>query len=106
MRLKILLLEAHAFGQMDFAEDFKCTTQGEIQSPYWNATHVTIHPTMIYYKQEGSLFHQSVVYISSEPGYNTPAVYSIMKKMVASIKRLLLGTTFILYWTDSTSSQH
>ena len=93
----------HANG---FRKDFKCKTQDKIQLAYWNATHVTIHPTMIYYKQEGFIFHQSVVYISNKLGHSGLAVYSIMKKTVPFIKRLSPGTTFIRYWTNSPTSQH
>ena len=38
--------------QLGFAEDYKCQTQDEVQSAYWNATHVTIHRVVIYYSTE------------------------------------------------------
>ena len=44
---------------MDFAEDYKCFTQDEVQLAYWNLTIVTIHQTMIYIKQNTSLVQQS-----------------------------------------------
>ena len=44
---------------MDFAEDYRCRSQEEIQSAYWSQTQVTIHPVIAYYKKDGKLVHQS-----------------------------------------------
>ena len=41
-QLKEILPSNHAMVQMDFAEDYKCQSQDEIQSAYWNATQVTL----------------------------------------------------------------
>ena len=37
--------------QMDFAEDYKCHSQNEMESAYWNATQVTLHPTVVHVLQ-------------------------------------------------------
>ena len=55
MILKTVWRSTNVFVQMDFAEDYKCSTQDEVQPPYSNLTLVTIHPTMVYLKQNNSL---------------------------------------------------
>ena len=44
--LKEILPNNNVLVQMDFAEDYKCQSQDEIQSAYWNTTQVTIHPAV------------------------------------------------------------
>ena len=36
---------------MDFAEDYRCRSQNEIQSTKWSPTQVTTHPIVMYYKK-------------------------------------------------------
>ena len=72
---------------MDFAEDYKCKTQDEVQSTYWNANHSTIHPVVIYYNTKTSLTHTNIVYISDEQSYPSPTIFAILKKLIVQIKR-------------------
>ena len=37
---------------IDFAENYKCNFQNEVQSAYFDQNMVTIHPIMCYYKQQ------------------------------------------------------
>lgn len=39
--------------QMDFAENYCCKSNEEIQSAYWNQAGVTLHPIIAYYMSEG-----------------------------------------------------
>jgi len=38
-----------AIVQMDFAENYTCEFVEEVQSAYWNASMVTLHPAVAYY---------------------------------------------------------
>ena len=38
--------------QMDFAENYACTAQDEIQSAHWNQNQVTLFPTVTWFKGE------------------------------------------------------
>lgn len=46
----------YTFVQREFAQD-------EVQCAHWNSKHVTIHPSVIYFKHNNSLAHKSVVYV-------------------------------------------
>ena len=37
---------------MDFAENYKCSFQNEVQSAYFDQNMVTIHPMVYYYKKQ------------------------------------------------------
>ena len=73
-RLKEILPNNNVLVQMDFAEDYKCQSQDEIQSAYWNTTQVTIHPTIVYYKDDDNLKHKSFVFVFDETGHNASTV--------------------------------
>lgn len=45
---KANLPDTHLAIQMDFAENFTCFAMNEIQSAYFNATSVTLHPIVVY----------------------------------------------------------
>ena len=60
------LANDHVEIQMDFAENYKCSSAAVIQSEYWNKVFVTLHPCVIYYKSNGSLQHKSIVCGSDE----------------------------------------
>ena len=105
-QLKEILPSNHAMVQMDFAEDYKCQSQDEIQSAYWNATQVTLHPTVVYYKEENTLEHKSFVFVSDEPAHNASTVFAILKKLVPEIKKIVPNLDMVHYWTDSPMSQY
>ena len=38
--------------QMDFAENFVCRSDNEVQSAYWAQESVTLHPVVAYYRKD------------------------------------------------------
>ena len=92
--------------QMGFAEDYRCRSQQEVQSAYWNPEQVTIHPMVFYYKKESSLLHKSIVAISAEPKHDAGTVFAILKKVIPFIKSEVGAFNQIHYWTDSPTSQY
>ena len=40
---------------VDFAENFSFVVQDEIQAFHWNKLQATLHPIVMYYKQNGNL---------------------------------------------------
>jgi hypothetical protein len=71
-KLKENLPLNHVVAQLDFSENYTCTSMEEVQSAYWNQSMVTIHPVVIhvYYKsiEDGkeTLHHKSFTIISDE----------------------------------------
>ena len=77
--LKENLTADEAIIQMDFAENYECQTQEEIQSAYWDKTAITLHPAIAFFKKNGSLEHKSIVCISDDQRHNADAVFAFMK---------------------------
>jgi len=79
--MKDQLPSNHALIQIDFSENYNSQTMEEIQSAHWNASTVTIHPTIIYLKDaNNSLSHSSLVFVSEVLHHNAATVYAIVKK--------------------------
>lgn len=104
--LKDNLPDKHVIVQMDFAENFTCSSADEVQSAYWNSTPVTLHPIIVYYKEATILKHKSYVIVSDDLGHNIGLVYAILKELVPEIKETISELQKIHYWTDSPSSQY
>lgn len=94
--------------QMDFAENYTCSNQSEIQSAYWNPTMVTLHPTVAYYRKEGEreLNHKSFVYVSDELGHTCSTVTTFLKDLVPKLIELNPDLKCIHYLSDSPTSQY
>ena len=97
----------HALIQMDFSENYNCQTTEEMQSAYWNASNVTLLPTIIYFKDSNnSLSHTSLVFLSELLHNSTAMVNAIVKKLVNTVKNYVPELNNVHFWTDSPSSQY
>ena len=107
--MKESLPKGHVLIQMDFSENYICQSMEEIQSAYWNATAVTLHPSVMYFNQEngdGSLNNTSIVFVSEVLHHNAAMVVTIIDKMVAKAKETVEGLKGVHFWTDSPTSQY
>lgn len=105
--LKSNLPEGHMIVQMDFAENYTCQSVEEVQSAWWNGTMVTLHPAVADFNDEnGSLIHQSTVFISDELAHNSSTMYAILRKLVPELKSIVPEVKYIHYFTDSPTSQY
>lgn len=65
MKEKLNDHDNHVCVQMDFAENYSIKEMEEVQSAYFNAEMVTLHPVVVYYKNEdGIVCHKSFVIVS------------------------------------------
>lgn len=105
--MKDNLPKNHVLVQMDFSENYNCQTVEEIQSAYWNASMVTLHPTIIYFNRNNeSLNHKSLIFVSEVLNHNASMVSAIITKTVQTIRTLDPDLNTIHFWTDSPSSQY
>lgn len=106
-QMKDALPENHVLVQMDFSENYNCQTMEEIQSAYWNSSMVTLHPTIIYYKNtSGNLCHKSLVFVSEVLHHNAAMVSAIVNDVVGISKEYVTDLKQVHFWTDSPSSQY
>ncbi|XP_071500413.1 uncharacterized protein [Diadema antillarum] len=93
--------------QMDFAENYSCIPLEEVQSGYWGQQGVTIHPIVVYFRDDdGVLVNKSYVCVSDEKAHNSSTVLAILCQLVPKLKELVAGLTKVHYWTDSPTSQY
>ena len=105
--LKEKLPQHHFIVQMDFAENYACKSNEEIQSAYWNMTAVTLHPIVVYFMNtEAKLEHVSFVIISDEMSHSEITVHAILKKIIPILKEIDQDAEMIHYWTDGPTSQY
>jgi len=105
--MKKQLLVNHALVQMDFSENYSCQALEEIQSAYWNASMVTLHPTITYVRSmDGSMIHTSKVYVSDVLQHNASMVQAILEDLINNLKNDNHGLTNIHFWTESQTSQY
>ena len=104
--LKDNMKDEHCIIQMDFAENFSCVSADEVQSAYWNQGSVTLHPVVVYYKENDMLKHINYVFVSDDFGHNIGLVYAILKQLIPDIKSKVPKISKVFYWTDSPSYQY
>ena len=71
---------------LDFAENYQFIVQDESQGFYWDELINTIHPVVVYYKDDNSLKHLSICIISDDMEHDTCFVHQVQKKVLSCIK--------------------
>ncbi|XP_060564869.1 uncharacterized protein LOC132724071 [Ruditapes philippinarum] len=105
--LKKNLPDGHVLAHMDFAENFSCTAADEVQSAYWNQNSITLHPVVVYFRDNGELKHINYVFVTDDIGHNIGSVYTFIKKLILDLKQTLkCNLRKVYYWTDGPSSQY
>ena len=90
---------------LDFAENYTFMVQDAIQSFHWNNTQATIHPFVIYYKQNGTLKHKSLACISDMLQHDVHTVYTFQKTIILNVvKKDLLQTEKVIHFSDGCCS--
>jgi len=93
--------------QRESAHRSSLDTLEDIQSPYWNNAMITLHPSVIYYKDtDDNLCHTSYVHVSEVLCHNAAMVMTIIDKLVKTVKEIKTELTCVHFWTDSPSSKY
>ena len=89
--LKVQLLPIQCIIQMDFAEDYYCQNNDEVQNAYFGAGNVTIFPAVIYYRDAVSaeLLVKSIAFISDKGSHDSYAVHAILDKLLSIVKQFM-----------------
>jgi hypothetical protein len=68
---KEILEEGDLLAQCDFAENWEMKHQDEVQSAYFHHKQLTIHPSVVHYKQSGDVKTLSLCVISDDERHAT-----------------------------------
>ena len=85
-KLKNELSSTEVVVLLDFSENYEFVVQDEIQSFHWNKIQATLHPTVIYYKENNVLKCDSLCFISDDLLHDVDMVYHVMKLAIEHIK--------------------
>ena len=89
----------------DFAENYLCKYQDEVQSAHWGYNQVTIHPNVLYYPCYcGDLITKYLVFLSDDLQHDAHMVRDI----TGTIKDYLTRKRFhnLIMWSDGCSAQY
>lgn len=91
----------------DFSENYSIVLQDEAQSYHWASQHVTIHPFVIYFKEQNKIENVSYVIVSESLEHNTVAVYTFQKSLITflTVKFQKLPKK-IFYFSDGSAAQY
>lgn len=89
----------------DFSENYSFIVQDAAQSFHWNNCQATIHPYVIYYRQDNKLMHKSFVAISECNQHDVIAVNLFQTRLIEFLK-LSHQITKIFYFSDGCAGQY
>lgn len=75
---------------LDFSENYSSVIQDEVQAHHWSHKQSTIHPFVIYYKENNEILHKSFVVISDHLKHDTSAFYYIQKELIKYLKKIMV----------------
>lgn len=92
---------------LDFAENYTCIPQNEVQSAHWYHEQATLHPTVLWYKKDGNILRHTVAAISDDKTHDSHAVdhfYRLAVKVVEEITDI--DFQHHIQWTDGCATQY
>ena len=91
----------------DSAENYQFLIQDEIQSYHWSKEYCTLHPIVVYFKDDtGSLQHISIYFISDDNSHDTCFVYEVQKTIINYLQELLPQVKKLFYFSDGCEGQY
>ena len=90
----------------DFAENYAFVVQDGSQSFHWNNAQATLHPFVIYYRDEGNLGNCSFVLTSECNIHDVVAVHLFQTHLIEFMKKRFTTLNRIVYFSDGCAAQY
>lgn len=90
----------------DFSENYSFVIQDSVQGVHWNNNQATIHPFVIYFKENNSLKHKNYIAISESLKHDTNAVHLFQCQLIIILKKEIRNLEKIIYFSDGSSTQY
>jgi hypothetical protein len=98
----------HAIVTLDYAENYACKFQNEVQSAHWSYRQITIHPCVIQYRcqKEGcsELVTDYLVELSDDLNHDAGFTKAVMVRVMEHIKKLNMSKVYL--FSDGCSCQY
>ncbi|GFS26645.1 (S)-beta-bisabolene synthase [Elysia marginata] len=97
---------ASAVVVIDFAENYRCLVQGEIQSAYYSYKQVTVHPCVSYYNCDtcGERVNDYSIFVSDDVKHDAHFSQRCQENVISFLKAKGINKVFI--FSDGASSQY
>ena len=93
---------------LDFAENYRCEHQNEVQSAHWSYTQCTVHPIVCYYTCnccEHTVTH-SIIAISDDLKHDCFAAEAFLERTYSLLKENGIVVNHCVQWTDGCGAQY
>lgn len=89
---------------MDFAENFLCKYQNEVQSVYWSYNQVTVHPCVLHYACPdcSKQVTDYVIFFSDDLKHDPHIVKRIQAETIQHLKTSVTGLEKVVIFSDPT----
>ena len=95
-------LTSHSY----LAKNYSFVVQDEVQSYHWSKPCCTLHPLVVYFKEDETLMQNSFCILSDDLEHDTSLVYQIQKELTQVIKTKLPKICKLEYFSDGCASQY
>ncbi|XP_045024477.1 uncharacterized protein LOC116922580 isoform X1 [Daphnia magna] len=85
---------------LDFAENYTFESQDEVQGAHWTNNQATVHPIVIYYKENEELISKSYCIISDSLKHDAVAVHSFIRGILPKIKTVIPNLKKVFFFSD------
>ncbi|XP_022107155.1 uncharacterized protein LOC110988172 [Acanthaster planci] len=95
---------------LDFAENYACKTQDEVQAAHWTQDQVTVHPIITYYNCNNPtctkpIMH-SIAIISDDLNHDYHAVHAFTSIAIKEVRQRQQELTKVIRFSDGCSAQY
>lgn len=93
---------------LDFAENFSFVIQDSVQANHWSNKQVTLHPYVIYWKENDKTMHHNFVIISECNKHDSVAVNLYNEKMIQYLRGIHGEDNVkkLIFFSDGAASQY
>lgn len=91
---------------MDFSEDYKYVVQDDIQQHYWHQTAVTIHPIVIYVKENDTVVNKNLCYFTDDLKHDVVVVKLFVDKILEHVKNEFPDIKGVEFFSDGCGGQY
>ena len=105
-KAKESLSDTEAIVLLDFAENHSFLIQDAAQGFYWDNSQATLHPIVVYLKEDGKVTCKSICCLSDVMKHDTVAVYAFQKELITHLKKEHPQIEKLVYFSDGAASQY
>lgn len=91
---------------MDFAENYSCHFQNEVQSGFFDQAQVVIHPMMVYYDKQATRFKHSIIGITDDVSKDAATVQAFEDSAIEILQKNEVALGEMHEWTDGCAAQY